>query len=206
MTMVKKHTGVARTCHFLHLVSMLLLILSGLNISYPSGFNVFGSLNTARMLHFIFMYLITFTFIYRVYYSLASGDIKEIVFPTRKAIRDIPAMIGFYLFLKPKHPDFGKYNPGQRATYFGWWILLIIQAFTGFALYWSTKLAWVIDLAGGLRNVRVIHFVACWLFIITVALHFYLGAVLYPFTLTGIITGSQDKEKEEKYVEHAPVA
>jgi len=206
MEKVYKHSGAARVCHFLHLVSMLFLILSGLNISYPSGFNVFGTLNTARTIHFIFMYLITFTFIYRVYYSFTSDDIKEIVFPTGKAIRDIPAMIGFYLFLRPKHPDFGKYNPGQRATYFGWWILLIIQALTGFALYWPAKLAWVIDLAGGLRNVRVIHFVACWLFIITVALHVYLGVVLYPFTLKGIVSGYQDKEKEEKYIERAPAA
>jgi len=206
MEKVLKHTGIARLCHGLHLISMLLLILSGLNISYPSGFNVFGTLNSARMVHFIFMYLITFTFIFRVYYSLASGDIKEFVFPTGKAISDLPAMIGFYLFLKPKHPDFGKYNPGQRATYFGWWFLLIIQAFTGFALYWPAKLAWVIDLCGGLRNVRVVHFVACWLFIVTVALHFYLGVVLYPFTLTGIITGYQDKEKEERFIERQPAA
>ena len=92
------------------------------------------------------------------------------------------------MLLKTK-PDWGKYNPGQRIVYSGWVPLLIIQAITGFALYLMPMFDWATSLLGGLVYVRVIHLLICWVFVGTVMVHIYMGAISGWSTLKSMITG-----------------
>ena len=78
-----KHTVVTRIMHGIHLVSMIMLILTGFQIYSPGWFRLFPTMEIARYIHFIFMYVIGWTFIYKIYYTVVTGEIKELLFLTQ---------------------------------------------------------------------------------------------------------------------------
>jgi len=174
-----KHTVLTRIIHFVHLVSMVMLILTGFQIYAPGWFRLFPTLEMARYIHFIFMYIIGWTFIYKIYYTVVTGEIKELLFNWRD-FRDIPLLVKHYLYdifvgiPSPKH--WGKYNPGQKMVYTLWPIMLLAQGITGIAMYFIPKFSAFNNFFGGLANIRAWHFVISWLFVLTTLLHFYLGS------------------------------
>jgi len=188
-----KHTITTRIIHGLHLISMIMLILTGFYIYSPTTFRIFPSMNVARYIHFIFMYLIGWTMIYKTYYAIVSGEIKELIFRWRDLL-ELPVLFKYYLydiFTGAPHKDYGKYNPGQRMIYSMWPILLLIQGITGIAMYFTTRWAQFNNIFGGLQNIKMIHFIICWIFAITVVAHIYLGSTgpkimdFYKSVITG---------------------
>lgn len=178
MEKVYKHTVITRIMHWAHATSMVILALTGLQIYAPNSFHLFSDMDWARYLHFIFMYLVVWTFIYKIYYVLITGEIKELLF-TFKDLLELPALVSHYLygiFAGKKKKDWGKFNPGQKLIYTLWPILLLLQAITGFALYWPGLFSGFNDLLGGLGYVRLWHFCISWIFIISMAAHIYLGS------------------------------
>ncbi len=188
-----KHTIVTRIMHGLHLISMVMLILTGFYIYSPTVFRIFPSMDSARYVHFIFMYIIGWTMIYKIYYSIVSGEIKELVFRWRDLL-ELPNLFKYYLygiFTGAPKKDYGKYNPGQRMIYSLWPILLLIQGITGIAMYFTARWAQFNNIFGGLQNIKFIHFILCWIFAITVIAHIYLGSTgpkimdFYKSVITG---------------------
>ena len=92
MKYIFKHTVVTRVMHGIHLISMVLLILSGFYIYAPDSFRIFPSMDAARYVHFIFMYFIGWTLVYKFYYSIVTGEIKELIF-TWKDAKELPKLI-----------------------------------------------------------------------------------------------------------------
>lgn len=182
------HTATARVLHWINAAAVGMLTLTGFYIHWPRVFPVFSGMDTARKLHFIFMYIIFFGIIVRVYYSFASGDYKDIMFSLAD-IRGFPALTKYYLFFTKSLPDFGKYNPGQKFLYTGWMVLIQVQAITGFILYWPTKLAWLAEPMGGLMVMRQVHYLVTWVFVITAAMHVYLAAIGGFAVIKSIFTG-----------------
>ncbi|MFH0924710.1 MAG: cytochrome b/b6 domain-containing protein [bacterium] len=173
------HTITARICHFIALVSMIFLILTGFNIYAPTKFNLFGNLNNARLVHFIFMYLISFAFLFRFLHSIfITGDIKELYFGPKQAFQLI-GLIKYYacgIFFGWEKPKYGKYNPGQRLLYGLLYPLgLVFMAWTGFVLYWPDKFVGSIQLVGGLQGIKLLHFIGCWILTILTIGHAYFG-------------------------------
>ena len=178
MEKVYKHTVMIRIMHWAHAISMVLLALTGLQIYAPDSFRLFASMDWARYIHFIFMYVVVWTFVYKLYYVLVTGEIKEMLF-TFKDLLELPALAAYYLygiFVGKKKKDWGKYNPGQKLTYIGWLLLFPLQALTGFALYWPDFFSGFNTALGGLGYVKLWHFCITWIFIITVVAHIYLGS------------------------------
>ncbi len=120
-----------------------------------------------------------------------------------------PERVSFYQVLNPKvwieqvkvymligkHPHiYGTYNPLQFATYFGLGILVLVISLTGVVLYYNVYddglgavlkvfFKWFEVLCGGLANVRNIHHIVTWAFIIFIPVHIYLAvwnSVKYP--------------------------
>ena len=105
---------------------MIMLILTGFYIYSPTVFSIFPSMDSARYVHFIFMYVIGWTMVYKIYYSIVTGEIKELIFRWRDLL-EMPALIKYYLygiFVGAHKKDYGKYNPGQRMIYSMWPLLL----------------------------------------------------------------------------------
>lgn len=99
-----------------------------------------------------------------------------------------------YLFMGG-HPHIdGAYNPLQFATYFCLGILVLLISLTGVVLYYNVYddglgailafcFKWVEVLFGGLSNVRDLHHILTWAFVIFIPVHIYLAvwnSVKYP--------------------------
>jgi len=172
---------------------MVLLALTGLQIYSPDSFRLFASTYWARYIHFICMYVVVWTMVYKIYYVLVTGEIKELFF-TLKDLREFPTLVRYYLFgifTGMKKKDWGKFNPGQKLIYTAWPLLMLLQALTGFALYWPDFFSGFNHLVGGMGYVRLWHFATSWVFILTIAVHLYLGSTgatvfdYYKSILTG---------------------
>ena len=198
MQRVFKHTVITRIMHWAHATSMVILALTGIQIYAPDSFRVFPTLDWARYLHFIFMYLVVWTMVYKIYYVLVTGEIKELLFTfTFKDIKELldetsHYFYGIFIGRKPKKWD--KFNPGQRFIYTLWPIFMILQAITGFALYWPELFSGFNTLMGGLGYVRLWHFCISWIFILTMAGHIYLGSTgaTFWYYYKSIFTGYEE--------------
>lgn len=187
------HTLAARILHWTAAVFIGLLIITGLYISNPLSFTFFSTMDTARKLHFISMYfLITVTFI-RVYYACSNRDYREIFFRFRD-FKQLPGVVKYYLFLSNSLPGKGRYNPGQKALYNGWSLLILLQAVTGFMMYSPETLTKYSHLLGGPLMVRQIHSLMTWIFVVTIIVHVYFAFLSGWSVVKSMFTGVRENK------------
>jgi Ni/Fe-hydrogenase 1 B-type cytochrome subunit len=173
---VYRHDLAVRITHFLHLVGMLMLIFSGFQILYPSSFTPFATMGAARKIHFYGMYLVIFPWVFRYLYHIwISGQIMTTVVRP-KDIMWLPAFVKYYFFIGKEKPWEHEYNPGQRMTYSIWPLIVLVQALTGFAIYWPDRLPGTVAFFGGLLMLKFWHTIIAWIFVVTVMIHVYLGS------------------------------
>jgi Ni/Fe-hydrogenase 1 B-type cytochrome subunit len=193
--------------HWVNLLAMCFLTLSGLYIHYPI-FN--GFMGLARGTHFFWMFVLLITLVVRI---VLAFFVKSAVMPdTREQDLDIKnwlpqaankhqfiPWIKYYLFLKKETPISGKYGVLQKIAYLATPILILAAAYTGFCL-WIPTSTWPIFQAGtnAVANwfnaggggdpmvMRIIHFYIMWVIIIFTAFHAYL-ANIYNFSPSAMI-------------------
>ncbi len=175
--------------HFQHVAAMIALAVSGMYIRFPF-FN--GGRTAMRWVHYIAMTIVVVNLIVRLWYAFASSrrDYREFAI-TKRDITTAPKVILYYIFVKPSKPHLGKYNVMQKMTYILFVPLLIVQAFTGFALltmtipligmsprellvgWWLGAMLGSTDMAGWWM--RTAHYLINWLFIVLTTIHVYLS-------------------------------
>lgn len=182
---VESHPLPARVTHWIHLVSMVVLAFTGFFIHFP--FSDAG-MQLMRSLHFIFMWLVLINLLIRLVlvFTLKTSNVKG----TREVAADwtnftpqpenrgkLFSTVGYYLFLKKKHPRSGKYNPLQKMAYVLMQVLLVAQGITGFAIYGPTLAVFggLTTAVGGLMVMRQIHYFILWAFILITMIHVYLS-------------------------------
>lgn len=207
----EEHPVPAMLMHWLHLVSIICLTITGFYIHQPF---VPGLMSFMRGSHIFFMWLLIIVAIVRVIWafvgrSSAHGS-RDVVadrrhFGWQRENRGtLWPTIGYYLFLRKNPPAGGKFNPLQKATYVLWLVLIVLQALTGFML-WDTTQELLRPLTyslGGLYYVRTIHYLIMWLFIITTLVHIYLSAMhreALGLMLWGRETGADTAAMEDRY-------
>ncbi len=176
--------------HFTHVFSMIALALSGLGIRFINNMP-YGSREPLKWIHYIFMIIVTINLVWRLWYAFMSSrrDYKEFAV-TKQDIVTAPKVIMYYIFVKPSKPHLGKYNVMQKMTYTIFAPLLILQAFTGFALldelqFFGTNMsdvligwnlgALVASTSMAIWIMRIVHYIINWLFIILTTIHVYLS-------------------------------
>lgn len=185
----ESHPLPAVLMHWTHLLSMIALAFTGFFIHYPF-FN--GAMATIRYVHFIAMYIVLINLVARVYWAFfGAGSSPDK--GTRTTVRDYKNFgmqaqnkgqavetVKYYLFLRKTHPRTAKFNTLQKGTYDFWALLLLLQGYTGFAIYGVTYdwpfFAFGTQLVGGLMTMRMIHYFIMWVFIVTTMIHVYLSA------------------------------
>jgi Ni/Fe-hydrogenase 1 B-type cytochrome subunit len=182
----EEHPLVPRLLHWVHLVSMFILILSGLYIAHPF---LPGLMGVMRGAHLIFMWVLIITAIWRLVWAFVG---RTAPLGSRETVRDykhfgpqrenkgtMGGTIAYYTFMRKDAPRVYKYNGLQKGTYVFWLFLIIAQAITGFAI-WGPVQQWFLPLSylvGGPIYMRTIHYVIMWLFVITTAIHIYLSTL-----------------------------
>ncbi|RDU64927.1 Ni/Fe-hydrogenase, b-type cytochrome subunit [Helicobacter didelphidarum] len=194
--------GTTRFLHWVRAFMIIFLIASGFYISYPFlqpnwHSEPVGFLQAYnRSFHCIAGFILIGASFFRVYLFFFAKSSQ----PERISITQVfnPVIwvrtIGAYLFIA-KHPHInGAYNPLQFCTYFALGILTLIISLTGISLYSNVyheglgalsgaMFGWVEVVCGGLANVRAIHHIVTWAFIIFIPVHIYLviwNSVRYP--------------------------
>lgn len=196
----KEHPLAARVMHWIHLVSMTGLGISGFYIHRPF---FSGAMGVMRYLHFVCMYVVLLNLVARIYWAFVGEpkDFCEFVVGKKDLRGSIPT-IKYYLFLKKDHLKVSKYNPLQKFVYSFWTVLLIAQGLTGFSLYQPAledKLVGPLfnslnRVVGGAASMRVVHYLIMWVFIVTVAIHIYLSLVEDFSTFLLMFFGLEKKE------------
>jgi Ni/Fe-hydrogenase 1 B-type cytochrome subunit len=184
-----EHPGPAVLMHWVHLVSIIGLVITGLDIHRPFAA---WPMATVRTIHFLLMYFLVINLVVRIYWAfvgqgsashsnMARGKIRDYRYfgPEPENKGKLVEIVKYYLFMRKEHPATSKFNTLQKVTYVFWIPLIILQAITGFSIYGPTQ-AWpffssITMWLGGLQMVRNYHYLIMWVFILTVAIHVYLA-------------------------------
>jgi Ni/Fe-hydrogenase 1 B-type cytochrome subunit len=175
--------------HWINLISMAFLILTGFYIHFPFVADWMG---VARGTHMFFAFVILINCIVRVFMSFfvktaqavgtrkVDTDYKNWL-PQKQNRHQFGSWIKYYLFIKKDHPLGGKYGCPQKLSYVAIPILLLFMGLTGFCL-WEPTSGWALfagftNLVGGLMNVRIIHYFMMWVFICFTCIHVYLANI-----------------------------
>jgi len=188
--MIKEWNSTYIIDHWVRVAAMVVLIFTGLYIQWPfiSGGPDSFIMAWMRFFHFVAAYAFVLGLVVRVYLAFRStfdADWKD--FNVIQALKNIPDIAGYYLFIKGSHKDYRKYNPLQALSYLFTGVMIIFSALTGFAIYHGnvfgiipaeTGFRWVITLLGGESYTRMWHIITMWYFIIFMVIHVYMSIMI----------------------------
>ncbi|MFC1875202.1 cytochrome b/b6 domain-containing protein [Chloroflexota bacterium] len=174
----KRHPTVFLILLRLILVSVILLIITGLYIHYPFIDNGGGFLmSLLRGVHFFAAGILTISVVLRVILMFfgKNRDWSSFLWNFRD-IALLPKVILHYMHLGNMPKLTKKYNPLQMLTYTFIFLLAIFQIFFGFALmYPDGWLGWLnYGIFGTEVNTRIAHYITMWIFVLFLIVHTYL--------------------------------
>jgi len=196
--------------HWVRVISIVVLTFTGLYIHWPfiAGGPESFIMAWMRFFHFIAAYALILGLLVRVYMAFRStfdNDWKD--FSIIENLKNVPDILGYYLFIKGSHKDYRKYNPLQALSYLFVALVIIFTALTGGALYHGRvflilsapdSFRWVNNLLGGESYTRIWHILAMWFFIIFLLIHVYMSIMITMInkdkTLSSIFTGYKLKK------------
>ena len=175
--------------HWINLVAMILLIITGFSIHFPFWG---GFMGIARGVHVFLGFVLFINCIVRVIMaffvkSAPDGGTRYQVtdyktwLPQADNRHQLGAWIRYYLFFKKDHPLGAKLGVPQKISYLAIPILIIVMFYTGLAL-WAPTMNWAFfaagtDLVGGLMSMRIIHYFMMYIFICFMLIHIYLANI-----------------------------
>ncbi len=185
----EEHPPVFIVTHWLLLLGIGFLILSGLYIHYPL---IPGLMGLATSTHTFWAFVVVLTLVIRVALAFfvkdanmmssreVDADIKNWL-PQKANRHQLWPTIKYYLFMKKERPISAKYGVLQKFAYLLVVPVMLCAAYTGFSLwgpthtwsFFSAGTAWV----GGLMYMRIIHFFIMWVVVVFVAVHVYISSI-----------------------------
>jgi thiosulfate reductase cytochrome b subunit len=221
---MKRHALGTRLWHWLNALSLIVLFMSGLNISnahprlywgewgfapeqawlsvwrFPGWATIPGyySLSSARDWHVLFAWVFGLALVLFLIAALLNGHLRRDIVPRREEWRPsaIAADIRAHLRLDFDHG--GKYNFLQKAAY-GLVILILLplMLITGLAISPGMDAAWpfLTEMFGGRQSARSIHFLAAWALFGFFVIHVAMVLLNRPARHVGeMITGGRADE------------
>ncbi len=178
--------------HWVNLICIIGLAFTGFYIHYPF---FAWTMQGARAIHFVLMYLVVVNLTARIILSFWVKDAvllgsreKEVDvknwLPQEENRHQFWENVKFYLFLRKEHVISGKYGPLQKISYLATVPITYLMAYTGFAIY-GPATQWSIwpffnaglEAVGGLMTMRLIHYFGMWILILFTMVHVYLANI-----------------------------
>ena len=175
--------------HWINLVAMILLIVTGFSIHFPFWPEFMG---IARGVHVFCGFVLFINCIVRVIMAFfvksaptggTSTQVKDVEtwLPQADNRHQGLQWIKYYLFLKKDHPLSAKLGVPQKISYLCIPVLIILMFYTGLCLWAPTMnmgfFAAGTDLVGGLMSMRIIHDFMMYVFICFMFFHIYLANI-----------------------------
>jgi Ni/Fe-hydrogenase b-type cytochrome subunit len=207
---MKRHRLSARIWHWVNFASLVILFMSGLNISnahprlywgewgfeakdawlevarFPGWATIPGyySLAAARDWHLLFAWVFGIGLLLYMLFALFNGHFRRDILTRRKEWRWAAVRTDIAAHLRLEFaPDEGKYNFFQKLAYsLVIFIMLPLMILTGMALSPAMDAAWpwLLDVFGGRQSARSIHFVVAWGLVVFLVVHVVLVLLSGP--------------------------
>lgn len=182
-----------RLTHWLNVVAVVILVMSGWRIydaspffpfAIPKAITLGGWLGGAIQWHFAAMWLLAVNGLIYLFFNIFSGRLWHKFFPLspRAIVTDLLAALKGKL----SHADLSHYNAVQRAAYLFAIADLVVLVLSGLALWKSVQFPILRELLGGYEAARRIHFIAMSALVAFVGVHVVMVA-LVPRTLVAMI-------------------
>ncbi len=207
---VKRHSFLYRFLHWLIVIQVLLLILSGLIVSDYISLNILNR-GIGRNLHAVISLFWTGTIIFFVYYFIISGEYKwfglsrigeafdflmhEIrCFVTGKGCKNQ------VVFDEAKNEYVEKIVPTEVLAWWGWFVLWLLMVLTGFALLYPVKFTVVHNLchvfvpsvSNAIMATRIVHLTIALFIGVFMLIHAYAS---WTFGMVGSMFSGLKKEQ-----------
>ncbi|HPS58481.1 MAG TPA: cytochrome b/b6 domain-containing protein [Spirochaetota bacterium] len=193
-----------RIWHWGMAFSVIMLIVTGLEIHFAGSFTLFGFDNTVDI-HNGFALIVAVNAGLSLFYHLATGEIRQ-YFSIKRGFRsDAIVQVVYYvygIFRNSRHPfeksTEKKLNPLQQITYVILLnILFPVQIVTGIMMWIVSVSPAFSSAVDGLTIIAPVHNFFAWLFIAFLAVHLYLvptGHNVFS-NLKAMITGREEIEE-----------
>jgi thiosulfate reductase cytochrome b subunit len=201
----KLHPIAVRIMHWTNAISVIALIFSGWKIyddfpllsflRFPDEITLGGHPETALQWHFLFMWPLMLNGVIYVAYGLISGRFQRKLLPIRPS--EVIATVIETLKFKLGHDDIRHYNPVQKLLYVGVILILVVQVWSGLAIWKPVQFVELLAPFGTFQNARIVHFIGMALLCGFIVVHVTL-ALLVPKTLVAMVTGGPEVEPEPK--------
>lgn len=186
------HPLPVRIFHWTMFTSVMTLLVTGLYIHYPFD-SIHLPLSLIRRIHLSFGTILFINLLIHSYYYIVTGKFTEILL-TKHDSGHLRSFFRYYFFITEHHPNFGRYNPGQKLIFTFWAVAVLLGAISGLALALPQHLSWLQRAAGGMQNLRLIQFFIAMFFLGSIPLHLYLVFTEEPAKLQAMFTGYINKE------------
>jgi thiosulfate reductase cytochrome b subunit len=200
------YTVYERVWHWLMAMSIIALMLSGLQVEF-AGVRSILPLPTTVAIHNFFAVVLTVNAFLSLFYHLTAGAIRQFIPPRDGLARQVAEQARYYaqgIFLgqphpSPRTPD-RKLNPLQQLTYLALLnVLFPFQVITGVLIWGVSRWPRLAGATDGLTVVAPLHSLGAWLFLAFFVLHLYL-------TTTGHTVFSHIRAMIDGYGESEPEA
>ncbi len=181
MKRVVIYSAFERLWHWLQALTILLLLLTGLEIHAPGSVRLLGFGRATTLHEALAVFTIANAFL-SLFYHLATGAIRQFIPPPRDFFSLAIAQVAYYtrgIFTGAPHPFVhepgSKLNVLQQVTYLAVLNLVLpVQVATGILMWKAPEWAALVDRLGGLHAVATVHVGCAWLFAAFVVMHVYL--------------------------------
>ena len=184
-----------RATHWINAVAMVVMIMSGWQISNASPLFPFtfsetitlgGWLAGALAWHFAAMWLLVVNGLVYVTLGLLTGRFRRKLLPVRP--REVIADASLALRGKLSHDDLSVYNAVQKLLYLGVILAGILVVLSGLAIWKPVQLQELTALLGGYEAARYVHFLAMAAIVGFLVVHVAV-ALFVPKSLRAMVAG-----------------
>jgi len=194
-----RYEAVERVMHWIHAPVVILLVLSGWYIYSPTTAPFFSGMASARLVHFVCMWIFLCVGIFHGYDYFVSGRFATDSFHF-KDTKEVPYELrARYVLLESEDGRFvGRFGPLEKLTYEITFIVSALTTVSGLLIYYGThptSMGWfnvlvgkLNAMGGGIQNMKAFHLLLAWFFVLYLAVHIYFfltedrGAILDMLT------------------------
>ena len=187
-----RHTLPIRIFHWTMFLTVSTLVLTGLYYENPIE-AIHVPMRTVRMFHGAAGLILIANTLGQIAYYTINGKFREVLF-SPKDITNLRSFLKYNLYITDREPNFGKYNPGQKALFTVWLTAIIVGSISGLVLLFINDTEWLQKIMPGLNTIQAIKYGVAILFAGTVPLHIYLGVTGDIAKLQAMITGYIQQE------------
>jgi len=194
------HPWPVRLCHWVNLLVMIGMVMSGwgiynadpiFNFTFPQNATLGGWLGGNIGWHLAVMWVLAANGLFYLLWGLFSGHFRQRFFPFTPASvwHDLVSALRFRLSHKSN-----QYNAVQKLMYVGVLLLGLLLVISGLSIWKPVQFSGLVYLMGGFTVARYVHFFAMSGIMLFVVVHVVM-VLLVPKTLPGMITGGKAATK-----------